>query len=66
MSAAKPRSPLPVDHPIWQSALRAPFKPDTDEEREVVAAARNSGPPVPWAEVMAEVARRRALRSAAG
>lgn len=50
---------IPEDHPAWQAALRAPVVPDTEEEREAVAAAMNSGPPIPHAVVMAKLEARR-------
>lgn len=49
----------PVDHPTWQAALRAPVEPETQEEREAVAAAMNSGPLIPGEQVTAELERRR-------
>jgi hypothetical protein len=58
MHAEKLGPALPVDHPAWQAALRAPLQPETDEEREAVAAAMRSGEPVSSVEVSAEIARR--------
>lgn len=58
MLAQKPR-PVPVDHPAWQAALRAPVQPETQEERDAVAEAMGSGKLIPGAEVSAEIARRR-------
>ncbi len=58
MHAQKAGPALPLDHPAWQAALRAPVQPETDEEREAVCDAMRSGAPVPGAEVSAELARR--------
>ncbi len=58
MYAQKPGPALPVDHPAWQAALRAPVVPETDEEREAVAEAMRSGELTSGAEVSAEIARR--------
>ena len=52
------RAAIPVDHPAWQAALRAPRKPETEEEREVVAEAMRAEKRVPGAEVSAEIERR--------
>ena len=53
------RAVLPEDHPAWQAALRAPVEPETQAEREAVAAAMNSGPLIPGEQVTAELERRR-------
>lgn len=43
------RKPLSEQHPVWQSALAAPFVPDTPEEAAYVAAhpIGSEGPPIP-------------------
>ncbi len=58
MRIPAPRPALPVDHPVWQAALRAPVQPETDEEREAVAEAMRSDRRIPGAEVSAAIARR--------
>ena len=55
---AEKRSALPVDHPAWQAALKAPVQLETDEEREAVAEAMRSEKLIPSAAVSAEIARR--------
>lgn len=47
-----------VDHPAWQAAMNAPVVAETDEEREAVAAALESGPLIPGVQVTAEIDRR--------
>lgn len=46
------------DHPAWQAAVNAPVIPETDDEREAVAEALKSGPPVSGSKVTAEIAQR--------
>jgi hypothetical protein len=58
MHAQKLGPALPVDHPAWQAALRAPVQPETDAERDAVAVAMRSGESVSSVEVSAEIARR--------
>lgn len=58
MSAEKLENRLPDDHPALLAALRAPIESETDEEREAVEAAMNSGQLVPGSMVTAEIARR--------
>lgn len=58
MFARKIVPALPLDHPAWQAALRAPVQPETDEEREAVARAMRSGEPLSSIEVSAEIALR--------
>jgi adenylate kinase family enzyme len=58
MSAEKLENRLPDDHPAVLAARRAPIESETDEEREAVEAALNSGQLVPDAIVTAEIARR--------
>ena len=58
MSAEKLENRLPDDHPAVLAARRAPIESETDEEREAVEAALNSGQLVPGAIVTAEIARR--------
>jgi hypothetical protein len=60
MLAIKRPGSLRVDHPAWQAALRAPVEPETDEEREAVAEAMDSGALIPGVRVSAEIAARRA------
>ncbi len=57
MSAEKREIRLPDAHP----ALQAPIESETDEEREAVEAAMNSGQLVPGSIVTAEIARRARL-----
>ena len=58
MHAQKTGLTIPLDHPVWQAALRAPVQPETEEEREAVTEAMRSGNLVPGAEVSAEIERR--------
>ncbi len=58
MLAEKLENRLPADHPALQAALRAPIEAETDEEREAVEAAMNSGQLVPGSMVTAELGRR--------
>lgn len=58
MTAKKIENRLPDDHPALLAARRAPIESETDEEREVVEAAMNSGQLVPGSIVTAELARR--------
>lgn len=58
MLAGKLENRLSADHPALQAALRAPIEAETDEEREVVEAAMNSGQLVPGSMVTAEIGRR--------
>ena len=60
MLTAKRPTSLHVDHPAWQAALRAPIEPETDDEREAVAAAMASGVLIPGAQIGAQIAARRA------
>jgi hypothetical protein len=53
MLTAKRPTSLHVDHPAWQAALRAPIEPETDDEREAVAAAMASGVLIPGAQIAA-------------
>jgi hypothetical protein len=59
MHALKPGFASVMDHPAWQAAVNAPVLAETDEEREAVEAALESGPVVPASRVSAEIARRR-------
>ncbi len=58
MSAEKLENRLPDDHPAVLAVRSAPIESETDEEREAVEAALNSGQLVPGAIVTAEIARR--------
>jgi hypothetical protein len=58
MRAEKLENRLPDDHPALLAAQRAPIESETDEEREAVEAAMNSGQLVPGSMVTAEIARR--------
>ncbi len=58
MPAQKIENRLPDDHPALLAALRAPIESETNEEREAVEAAMNSGQLVPGSMVTAELARR--------
>ncbi len=60
MLAAKRPDPLHVDHPAWQAALHAPVEPESDEEREAVAEAMDSGALIPGVQISGEIAARRA------
>jgi hypothetical protein len=58
MHALKPGFASLMDHPAWHAAVNAPVVSETDEEREAVAEAMNSGKLVPGSQVSAEIARR--------
>jgi hypothetical protein len=58
MHAEKLEHRLADYHPALLAALHAPIESETDEEREAVEAAMNSGQLVPGSMVMAEIARR--------
>jgi hypothetical protein len=58
MSAEKLENRLSDDHPALLAAQRAPIESETDEEREAVEDALNSGQLVPGSIVSAEIARR--------
>jgi len=58
MSAKKLENRLPADHPALLAALRAPIEAETDEEREAVEAAMNSGQLVPGSMVTEKGAER--------
>jgi len=58
MHAMKTGFAAVLDHPAWQAAVNAPLVPETEDEREAVAEALRSGPPVPASKVSAEIARR--------
>ncbi len=58
MSAEKLENRLHDDHPALLAARRAPVEPESDEEREAVEEALNSGQLVPGSIVTAEIARR--------
>jgi hypothetical protein len=56
MQALEPGFASLVDHPAWHAAVNAPVVPETDEEREAMAEALNSGALVPGSRVTAEIA----------
>jgi hypothetical protein len=58
MQAFEPGFALVVDHPAWHAAVNAPVVAETDEEREAVEAALESGPLVTGSRVSAEIRRR--------
>lgn len=58
MSSTKLEHRLLDDHSALRAALRAPVESETDEEREAVEAAMDSGPLVPGSIVTAELTRR--------
>lgn len=58
MHATKPGFAALSDHPAWQAAINAPLIPETDDEREAVAEALKSGPPVSGVKVTLEIAKR--------
>jgi hypothetical protein len=41
--AEKARRAIPENHPAWQAALNAPVEPETEGERQAIAAALRSG-----------------------
>lgn len=57
-SAEKLENRLPGDHPALLAARTAPVESETDEERDAVEDALNSGQLVPGSIVTAEIARR--------
>ncbi len=61
MSVEKRENRLPDAHPALLAALHAPIESETDEEREAVEAAMNSGQLVPGSIVTEEIARRARL-----
>lgn len=52
-------APALNEDPVWAALMRAPVgPPDTDEEREIIEAARGRGEWIPGSVVSAEVAER--------